>query len=258
MTEPDSWEDVDEGSAGAPPARPSGTRLNANAPSFSFNPSAASFTPSFALPQSAPSTPSDADFSSTASQAGSTVSEREQPIAPPPKVEPVPPATPVVASQPAPSSDAQSSGKEQQESEAVSAVKSEVEELVYKTEPGGGADASVPDAQDPAATTSVLAEKVAVLDVKDVKKEEGKHADEEEEEEKVERRSTMSSEVDDRDHLNLVFIGHVDAGKSTIGGQILFLSNMVDERTIQKYEREAKDKNRESCWDLAVSYGVAG
>ena len=37
-----------------------------------------------------------------------------------------------------------------------------------------------------------------------------------------------------------------DAGKSTIGGQILYLTNMVDERTIQKYEREAKDKNRES------------
>ena len=41
-----------------------------------------------------------------------------------------------------------------------------------------------------------------------------------------------------------------DAGKSTIGGQILYLANMVDERTIQKYEREAKDKNRES-WYMA-------
>lgn len=40
----------------------------------------------------------------------------------------------------------------------------------------------------------------------------------------------------------------IDAGKSTIGGQILYLSNMVDERTIQKYEREAKDKNRESWY----------
>jgi len=55
---------------------------------------------------------------------------------------------------------------------------------------------------------------------------------------------------DSRQHLNVVFIGHVDAGKSTIGGQILYLSNMVDERTIQKYEREAKEKNRES-WYMA-------
>ncbi|KAL9245149.1 hypothetical protein vseg_018831 [Gypsophila vaccaria] len=51
-------------------------------------------------------------------------------------------------------------------------------------------------------------------------------------------------------HLNVVFIGHVDAGKSTIGGQILFLSGQVDERTIQKYEKEAKDKARDS-WYMA-------
>ncbi|CAK9137706.1 unnamed protein product [Ilex paraguariensis] len=55
-------------------------------------------------------------------------------------------------------------------------------------------------------------------------------------------------EVEDnrKRHLNVVFIGHVDAGKSTIGGQILFLSGQVDDRTIQKYEKEAKDKSRES------------
>eukprot|EP01018_Ginkgo_biloba_P031390 Gb_17011 [translate_table: standard] len=57
-------------------------------------------------------------------------------------------------------------------------------------------------------------------------------------------------EVDKKQHMNVVFIGHVDAGKSTIGGQLLFLTNMVDERTIQKYEREAKEKNRES-WYMA-------
>ncbi|GAB4827441.1 hypothetical protein Ancab_034325 [Ancistrocladus abbreviatus] len=51
-------------------------------------------------------------------------------------------------------------------------------------------------------------------------------------------------------HMNVVFIGHVDAGKSTTGGQILFLSGQVDDRTIQKYEKEAKDKNRES-WYMA-------
>ncbi|AQK42951.1 Translation elongation factor EF1A/initiation factor IF2gamma family protein [Zea mays] len=52
-------------------------------------------------------------------------------------------------------------------------------------------------------------------------------------------------------HLNVVFIGHVDAGKSTTGGQILFLSGQVDDRTIQKYEKEAKDKSRESCFNHA-------
>mmetsp|Transcript_26300 Transcript_26300/g.36657 ORF Transcript_26300/g.36657 Transcript_26300/m.36657 type:complete len:580 (-) Transcript_26300:215-1954(-) len=55
---------------------------------------------------------------------------------------------------------------------------------------------------------------------------------------------------DERPHANVVFIGHVDAGKSTLSGQILLLTGQVDTRTIEKYEREAKDKNRES-WYLA-------
>eukprot|EP00268_Persea_americana_P025065 TRINITY_DN2442_c0_g1_i7.p2 TRINITY_DN2442_c0_g1~~TRINITY_DN2442_c0_g1_i7.p2 ORF type:complete len:181 (+),score=52.68 TRINITY_DN2442_c0_g1_i7:282-824(+) len=57
-------------------------------------------------------------------------------------------------------------------------------------------------------------------------------------------------EENNKRHLNVVFIGHVDAGKSTTGGQILFLSGQVDDRTIQKYEKEAKDKSRES-WYMA-------
>ncbi|XVF40197.1 hypothetical protein PTKIN_Ptkin01aG0092200 [Pterospermum kingtungense] len=58
------------------------------------------------------------------------------------------------------------------------------------------------------------------------------------------------TETEKKRHLNVVFIGHVDAGKSTTGGQILFLSGQVDDRTIQKYEKEAKDKSRES-WYMA-------
>jgi len=55
---------------------------------------------------------------------------------------------------------------------------------------------------------------------------------------------------DPREHLNVVFIGHVDAGKSTISGQVLYKTGMVDKRTITKFEKEAKDLNRES-WFLA-------
>jgi len=55
---------------------------------------------------------------------------------------------------------------------------------------------------------------------------------------------------DPREHLNIVFIGHVDAGKSTLAGSLLFLTGHVDKRTIEKFEREAKDRNRES-WYLA-------
>ncbi|KAK3225219.1 hypothetical protein Dsin_005081 [Dipteronia sinensis] len=62
--------------------------------------------------------------------------------------------------------------------------------------------------------------------------------------------SVKEAEENVKRHLNVVFIGHVDAGKSTTGGQILFLSGQVDDRTIQKYEKEAKDKSRES-WYMA-------
>ncbi|KAL5488317.1 SUP35 [Sanghuangporus weigelae] len=51
-----------------------------------------------------------------------------------------------------------------------------------------------------------------------------------------------------KQHLNIVFIGHVDAGKSTMGGNILFLTGMVDKRTMEKYEREAKEAGRESWY----------
>jgi peptide chain release factor subunit 3 len=53
-----------------------------------------------------------------------------------------------------------------------------------------------------------------------------------------------------KEHLNIVFIGHVDAGKSTLGGNLLFITGMVDKRTMEKYEREAKEAGRES-WYLS-------
>src|SRR5680860_389645 len=52
--------------------------------------------------------------------------------------------------------------------------------------------------------------------------------------------------MDSRQHINLVFIGHVDAGKSTICGNILVLSGQVDKRDLEKYQAEAKANNRES------------
>uniref|UniRef100_A0A2A4K585 Uncharacterized protein n=1 Tax=Heliothis virescens TaxID=7102 RepID=A0A2A4K585_HELVI len=53
-----------------------------------------------------------------------------------------------------------------------------------------------------------------------------------------------------KEHVSLVLIGHVDAGKSTIGGQIMSLTGMVDRRTLDKYEKEAREKSRES-WYLS-------
>lgn len=51
-----------------------------------------------------------------------------------------------------------------------------------------------------------------------------------------------------RQPATLVFIGHVDAGKSTISGNIMYLSGVIDQRTIEKYKKEAKDKGRDSWW----------
>jgi peptide chain release factor subunit 3 len=57
-------------------------------------------------------------------------------------------------------------------------------------------------------------------------------------------------EIYGKEHVNLIFIGHVDAGKSTLGGSILYATGMVDERTMDKYKREAKDAGRET-WYLS-------
>ncbi|KAJ5129627.1 uncharacterized protein N7515_005666 [Penicillium bovifimosum] len=53
-----------------------------------------------------------------------------------------------------------------------------------------------------------------------------------------------------REHVNVVFIGHVDAGKSTLGGSLLHATGMVDERTLDKYKKEAKEAGRET-WYLS-------
>lgn len=50
--------------------------------------------------------------------------------------------------------------------------------------------------------------------------------------------------------VNIVFVGHVDAGKSTICGQILVQMGLVDARTLEKYRLQSKEQNRES-WYLS-------
>ena len=58
------------------------------------------------------------------------------------------------------------------------------------------------------------------------------------------------NEIYGKEHVNIIFIGHVDAGKSTLGGSILWTTGMVDKRTMDKYKQEAKDLGRES-WYLS-------
>ncbi|ODV91228.1 hypothetical protein CANCADRAFT_2943 [Tortispora caseinolytica NRRL Y-17796] len=52
----------------------------------------------------------------------------------------------------------------------------------------------------------------------------------------------------EKDHLSIIFMGHVDAGKSTMGGNILLQTGAVDKRTMEKYQKEAKDSGNESWW----------
>ena len=47
-------------------------------------------------------------------------------------------------------------------------------------------------------------------------------------------------------HCNLVVIGHVDSGKSTSTGHLIYKCGGIDERTIEKFEKEAKLINKES------------
>jgi len=66
----------------------------------------------------------------------------------------------------------------------------------------------------------------------------------------AEAEAELEAKDDPREHINLVTIGHVDAGKSTLSGQILLSTGMIDQRTVEKLVAEAKDQNR-SSWFLA-------
>ena len=50
----------------------------------------------------------------------------------------------------------------------------------------------------------------------------------------------------EKPHLNLVIIGHVDHGKSTTTGHMLYLAGVVDERTLKQYEEEARKMGKET------------
>ncbi len=45
-------------------------------------------------------------------------------------------------------------------------------------------------------------------------------------------------------HMNLVFIGHVDHGKSTLVGRVLFEKGEVPQHILDKYKKEAEEKGK--------------
>jgi elongation factor 1-alpha len=49
-----------------------------------------------------------------------------------------------------------------------------------------------------------------------------------------------------KQHVNLVVIGHVDAGKSTTTGHLIYKCGGIDKRTIEKFEKEAAEMGKGS------------
>ena len=50
----------------------------------------------------------------------------------------------------------------------------------------------------------------------------------------------------EKPHLNVVFVGHVDHGKSTLVGRLLYETGAIDEQVIKRLEEEAKKVGKES------------
>jgi len=50
----------------------------------------------------------------------------------------------------------------------------------------------------------------------------------------------------DKVHINLVVIGHVDSGKSTTTGHLIYKCGGIDKRTIEKFEKEANEMGKGS------------
>jgi elongation factor 1-alpha len=50
----------------------------------------------------------------------------------------------------------------------------------------------------------------------------------------------------EKGHVNVVVIGHVDSGKSTTTGHLIYKCGGIDKRTIEKFEKEASDMGKGS------------
>jgi translation elongation factor EF-1alpha len=51
---------------------------------------------------------------------------------------------------------------------------------------------------------------------------------------------------EDKTHINIVVIGHVDSGKSTTTGHLIYKCGGIDQRTIEKFEKEAAELGKGS------------
>ncbi|XP_047920028.1 eukaryotic peptide chain release factor GTP-binding subunit ERF3A isoform X1 [Anser cygnoides] len=230
---PDCWEqaDIEPGSGAGPGAAPAGgeaeaqqellgaafsRQLNVNAKPFVPNVHAAEFVPAFLRGGPAPGLP---------------------PPSPPPGLPPPPHGAPVETSPEEQTASCEGSN---------AAANMEIAESVVEN---GETEMSPEESWDHKEETSEAEQGGPSVD--SGPSEESAQEMMEEEEEIPKPKSVVAPPgAPKKEHVNVVFIGHVDAGKSTIGGQIMYLTGMVDKRTLEKYEREAKEKNRET-WYLS-------
>jgi elongation factor 1-alpha len=50
----------------------------------------------------------------------------------------------------------------------------------------------------------------------------------------------------EKTHISLVVIGHVDCGKSTTTGHLIYQLGGIDKRSIEKFEKEATELRKGS------------
>merc|ERR1719313_2628464 len=48
----------------------------------------------------------------------------------------------------------------------------------------------------------------------------------------------------EKTHINIVVIGHVDSGKSTTTGHLIYQCGGIDKRTIEKFEKESAESGK--------------
>lgn len=129
---------------------------------------------------------------------------------------------------------------EKKESTPVSEVKVE---KVEKTEKAAPAPVATPIAATPSSSSSTkpsTRENTPSVTSDAIAREQEDEVDEE----------VVKDMFGGKDHVSIIFMGHVDAGKSTMGGNLLYLTGSVDKRTVDKYEREAKEAGRQG-WYLS-------
>lgn len=125
------------------------------------------------------------------------------------------------------------------ENTAEAAAKVTAAKAVEKTDSKAASGTTSPAPSSGRSSPSRGASKAVTRDADAVEKEQAADVDDE-----------TLKEIYGKEHINIIFIGHVDAGKSTLGGAILYVTGMVDQRTLDKYKREAKEMGRET-WYLS-------